>query len=73
MKYRCIVTFDAPRMKLGDLREYIIDAIETWGGQRHPDDPLFYGTKNVVVRFDQGNIAITKDSNGKSLFNKKGK
>lgn len=24
-----------------DVAGFIIDALETWGGQRHPDDPLF--------------------------------
>jgi hypothetical protein len=25
------------------LKRYIADAVETWGGQLHPDDALFYG------------------------------
>jgi hypothetical protein len=24
-----------------DLAAFIVDALETWGGQRHPDDELF--------------------------------
>ena len=26
---------------VAEVREYIRDAVETWGGQRHPDDVLF--------------------------------
>lgn len=24
-----------------DLKGFVEEAVETWGGQRHPDDPLF--------------------------------
>lgn len=24
-----------------EVREYVREAVEVWGGQRHPDDPLF--------------------------------
>ena len=28
-----------------DIKEYVKEAIEMWGGQRHPEDELFYTTK----------------------------
>jgi hypothetical protein len=33
-----------------ELKNYIQDAVEYWGGQFHPDDPLFdlYGKVRVV-------------------------
>lgn len=39
-----------------ELVEYIKEALDMWGGQRHPDDPLFYAwgkhgyTKAPAVR-----------------------
>lgn len=30
--------------------EYVKEAVETWGGQRHPDDPFFPTNIKVVVR-----------------------
>lgn len=30
-------------IRIGALLNEITDAVETWGGQRRPDDPLFYG------------------------------
>jgi hypothetical protein len=24
-----------------DVEKFAVDAVSTWGGQRHPDDPLF--------------------------------
>jgi hypothetical protein len=32
------------------VKYFIEDALETWGGQRHPDDPLFGSLKNVSVK-----------------------
>ena len=29
------------------LREFVIDALETWGGQRHPEDWLFGSLEKV--------------------------
>lgn len=26
---------------IADFKEYVEDAVSTWGGQFHPDDPLF--------------------------------
>src|SRR4030095_2490499 len=43
---------DINRLKPGDrseLREFIIDALESWGGQRHPDDWLFGSLEHVTV------------------------
>lgn len=27
------------------IKDYVQEAIQLWGGQKHPDDPLFYTTK----------------------------
>ena len=36
------VTLDMPRgVKVGEMTDYILDAVQTWKGQLHPDDPLF--------------------------------
>jgi hypothetical protein len=32
------------------VKFFIEDVLETWGGQRHPDDPLFGSLKNVRVK-----------------------
>lgn len=34
-----------------ELREFITDALESWGGQRHPDDHLFESLQGVKVKF----------------------
>lgn len=28
-----------------EAKDFAQDALETWGGQRHPDDPLFHSMK----------------------------
>lgn len=33
-----------------ELRAYVKDAVEDWGGQRRPDDHLFYTIKDVTIR-----------------------
>jgi hypothetical protein len=33
------------------IREFIEEALSTWGGQRHFDDPLFNSLENVKVKF----------------------
>lgn len=33
---------------MADLKAFAQDAVETWGGQRHPDDPLF-GSMDVTA------------------------
>lgn len=46
------IEFEAPSSVLRtEMREFIIEALECWGGQRHPDDHLFGSLKNVKVRF----------------------
>lgn len=42
---------DIPKtVTLKELQEYIDEAIEYWGGQRHPDNHLFYKTKPRKLR-----------------------
>lgn len=43
-----------------NLRNHIVDAVESWGGQRHPDDLLFDGVAKVVV----GGILKENDYDG---------
>ena len=51
-KRTVVLTFDCPSsVSYSSLRAYIIKAIATWGGQYHPDDPLFYGIKNIKLFF----------------------
>jgi hypothetical protein len=39
---RAIVLFDLPGIcNPHEVADFITDALETWGGQRHPEDPLF--------------------------------
>jgi hypothetical protein len=33
-----------------ELRYYVKDAVETWNGQLHPEDPLRTGIKSVSTR-----------------------
>lgn len=35
-----------------DMRVFIKDALESWGGEFHPDDPLFVSFERVTVRFE---------------------
>jgi hypothetical protein len=47
-----IITFDVPSsVGRHELRDFIVGALETWGGQRHPDDHLFRSLGNVKVSF----------------------
>lgn len=32
-------------VSLAEIKDYAQDALETWGGQRHPEDHLYYTTK----------------------------
>lgn len=55
MKYQATLSFDILYEKLSpaekaELREYIQEAVEIWGGQRHPDDWLFYPFKEKSVK-----------------------
>ena len=42
---------NAPDVPDDELAGYVVEAIETWGGQHHPADPLFYRTpvKKVII------------------------
>lgn len=43
MKETYTVELDRPEgVSVAELVAYMKDAIETWGGQKHPSDPLFY-------------------------------
>lgn len=54
MKFKTEITFElaslglTSRQKL-ELKVFIIDALESWGGQFRPDDWLFDSLENVHV------------------------
>lgn len=52
MKRSFKVTVDAPTtVSRDELQDYIKDAVAHWGGQFHPEEPLFHLTsKDVQVR-----------------------
>lgn len=52
MKYLIIELEYPDSVSLPEIREYAKDALESWGGQRHPDDHLFYQTKVKKMKFD---------------------
>ena len=37
-------------VRFADAKDYILEAVETWGGQRHPDEDFFdmYGKVKAV-------------------------
>jgi hypothetical protein len=50
-RYQATITFDmpAPKPTLKYLNEFIKEALESAGGCRHPDDPLFHSLGQVTV------------------------
>ncbi len=49
-KMQLLIEFDAPQgADFADIREFIVDWLESGGGSRHPDDPLFHSLGNVHV------------------------
>jgi len=48
---RLVVEVEYPdSVDLAEAREYIQAALLHWGGQRHPDDHLFYGMRAIKAR-----------------------
>lgn len=41
-----------------ELRAFIQAALETWGGQRHPDDHLFSSLEKVKITYISGFGAV---------------
>jgi len=58
------ITFDMPTYPplAGDLRSFIKDALESWGGQRHPDDPLFHSLGQVTVHAFEKSRKISSET-----------
>lgn len=49
-KMRLMIEFDAPcGAGFSDIREFITSWLESGGGERRPDDPLFHSLGNVHV------------------------
>lgn len=45
-----VIDFEKPKnVSHSELRAFIIDTLEAWGGQKHPDDPLFGSLIDVRV------------------------
>lgn len=45
-----VISFKKPAgVQHAELRQFIIEALEIFGGARHPDDPLFHSLKDVRV------------------------
>jgi hypothetical protein len=51
-RFQMIVEFDmpAPAPSRAYLRRFVKDALETWGGQKHPEDELFHSLGQVSVK-----------------------
>lgn len=52
MKYQMIVEFSFPypiRGNTDEIKVFVKNALEAWGGQRHPDDWLFDSLEHVKV------------------------
>jgi hypothetical protein len=50
-RYTATITFDMPSYvpTHNDLRAFIKEALESMGGCRHPNDPLFHSLGQVTV------------------------
>lgn len=51
-KRTALIQFEVPSsVSRTELREFIVEALSWWGGQRHPEDHLFHSLQNVEVIF----------------------
>jgi hypothetical protein len=49
-KMRLMLEFDVPSgVAFNDIRDFIVDELESAGSYRHPSDPLFHSFGNVAV------------------------
>ena len=54
-KKKYIVIVDQPEdVTWREMAAYIEEAVEVWGGQKYPDDPLFTGNWNNDVTVRKG-------------------
>lgn len=61
---KIVIEYNVPQgANRDDIADFIVDALESWGGQRHPDDPLFSSLrgniKNIVVNHKNYNNLLT--------------
>jgi hypothetical protein len=52
------IEYDMPEgTNRDEIADFVVDALESWGGQFHPDDPLFeslrYRIKSIVINNKQ--------------------
>jgi len=49
-KMKLLIEFDAPvGADFADIRSFIVEGLESAGGNHHPEDPLFHSLGNVHV------------------------
>jgi len=54
-RFTCLITFEIENVQVIDsrdrrmIKEFIKDALESWGGQRPPEDWLFDSLEHVTV------------------------
>jgi hypothetical protein len=52
MKKMIIITYDAPEGSTkADVEYYIVSELQSSGGCRHPEDPLFDSLKDVKILY----------------------
>lgn len=50
------------------IRSYVKDAVQSWGGQFHPDDPLFsYNIKRVRVWHEKEHCSVAQRQSSRLL------
>lgn len=48
-----VVRCELPDTDDMEIAEYVFDALEAWGGQKRPEDPLFGGMRIITVRVNK--------------------
>ena len=51
-----------PGTNRDDIAEFVIDALSSWGGQFHPDDPLFESLRGRMKRIVIGHKAYKEEA-----------
>lgn len=50
-RHKIEVSFELnEQVSMPALRDFVISALENWGGQFHPDDPLFGSLEKVRIK-----------------------
>jgi hypothetical protein len=61
MKVRCEIEFEKPTgSTFEEIKEFILDALSSSGGNRHPSDPLFNSLKErLKIRWISQRISVS--------------